>query len=153
MSSPPVDLAKAHRWFGIELNNRAWDLIESPARTVEETAELLSVAHTSRYHWLQVGTPLHHLRGELLVAAAYQAAHKPELAILYAQRALHLSGQAEVEATPFDRASAWGAVACALAAPGEVEQAQSHYQQALSVAARFEHADDRAVFDKFYAAP
>lgn len=152
MSSPPFDVAKAHRWFAIELNNRAWDLIESPARTVDEVAEMLSVAHGSRYHWEHAGTTLNHLRAELLVAAAYLAAAKPDLSLAYAQRALVMGEQPNSGATPFDRASIYGALASALSQLGDREQAAGYYRQALEHAAHFEHADDRAVFDKLYPA-
>ena len=153
MSSPPFELAKAHRWFAIELNNRAWELIESPARTADETAEMLSTAHASRYHWQQVGTLLNHLRGDALVATAYLAANKPELALSFAQRSLVLCEQPGAEATPFDRACALGAVACALFAMAQTDQARIYYQQAQAEVERFEHADDKALFSKLYPAP
>ena len=47
MSTPPFDLSKAHRWFAIELNNRAWELIEAPARTAEEAVEMVTAAHAA----------------------------------------------------------------------------------------------------------
>jgi hypothetical protein len=153
MSTPPFDLAKAHRWFGIELNNRAWELIEAPARTAEETSEMLSAAHASRYHWQQVGTPLNRLRGELLVATAYLAADRPELALGYARTALAACELPTSEATPFDRACASGCLACSVARLGQREQATGAYAQALEHAAGFEHVDDRALFEKLYPRP
>jgi hypothetical protein len=153
MSSPPFDLAKSHRWFGVELNNRAWELIEAPARTAEETSEMLSAAHASRYHWQQIGTPLHRLRGELLVATAYLTADRPEMAIGYARTALAGCELPTSEATSFDRACAYGGLACSLAGLGQRDQATTAYAQALEHAARFEHADDRALFEKLYPAP
>ena len=33
MPAPPFDLAQAHRWFAIEFNNQAWELVEKPSRS------------------------------------------------------------------------------------------------------------------------
>jgi len=150
--SPPFEVAKAHRWFAIELNNHAWDLIDAPARTAEETAEMLSAAHAARYHWRQVGTLVNHVRAESLVAAAYLAAGQPTLALGYAQTCLLLCEQAGDDATAFDRACAYGGLANALAALQQTAQARGFYAQALREVAQFEDADERAVFEKLYPA-
>jgi hypothetical protein len=100
-----------------------------------------------------VGTPLNQVRADTLIAAAYLAAGQPAIALNYAQAASQLSESSGTEATPFDRASALGAVACALSRLGHQHDAQSCYAEALEHAANFEHADDRAVFDKLYPAP
>jgi hypothetical protein len=57
MSAPPFELPKAHRWFGIEFNNAAWELVEAPSRTKSETERMLRLAHASCLHWESVGTP------------------------------------------------------------------------------------------------
>jgi tetratricopeptide (TPR) repeat protein len=153
MSTAPFDLAKAHRWFAIELNNRAWELVEAPARTGEETAEMLSAAHAARYHWRQVGTPINFARADSLVATAYLAAARPEVALGYAQSCLQQCEQPGNDATRFDRACAYGAVACALGGLGKREQAKGYYAQALEQVAHFESAEDRSVFENLYSAP
>jgi hypothetical protein len=153
MPPPPFDLGKAHRWFAIELNNRAWELIESPARTAEETEEMLTAAHASRYHWGQCGTLLNKLRAESVVAAAYLAAGRPELSLGFARNGLALCDQVGEEATPFDLACAHGATACALAQLGQAAEASAAYAASLEYAQHFEHADDRDVFSRLYPPP
>jgi tetratricopeptide (TPR) repeat protein len=148
--SPPFEVAKAHRRFAIELNNRAWDLIDAPARTAAETAEMLSAAHASRYHWRQVGTLVNHLRADTLVAAAYLTAGHPTLALGYAQSCLQLCEQAGDDATAFDRACAYAGLGSALAALQHIAPARAYYQQALQQVAQFEDDDERAVFAKLY---
>jgi hypothetical protein len=153
MSTPPFDLAKAQRWFAIELNNRAWELIESPARTAEEADEMVTAAHAARFHWTQCGTLLNKLRAESLVSTAYLAAGHADLSLKHARTCLALCNQAGTEATPFDLACAHGGYACALVKLGANEEAKSAYACALEHAERFEHADDREVFDRLYPAP
>ncbi len=70
MTEPPFDIQKAHRWFAIEQNNRAWDLIEKNDRSEAETKEALQAAHVASYHWHQIGEAIHRARAITLVAWA-----------------------------------------------------------------------------------
>lgn len=60
-----------HRYFAIESNNRAWELAGKPARSPEETAEMLSAAHTAALHWDAVGTELNRMRAKTLLAQVH----------------------------------------------------------------------------------
>jgi hypothetical protein len=132
MPAPPFDIAQAHRWFAVEYNNEAWVLVELAQRTPEQVERMLLAAQASVVHWSAIGTPLNELRGLLLLATACIAAGKGEAAKGYADRSLalmeawpqqspradaHAEGHAEV--TAFDRASAYGAAARALALLGD----------------------------------
>ncbi|MFN0019032.1 MAG: hypothetical protein ACKVP0_12280 [Pirellulaceae bacterium] len=68
MADAPFDLAKAQRWFAIECNNAAWELLDKPGRTADETERLLHVAHASVHHWLAAGNAMNQLRGVVLLA-------------------------------------------------------------------------------------
>ena len=74
MAEPPFDLASAHRWFGIELNNRIMDALEAVRVTPETGESFIHAAHASCHHWMQVGTVANHGRGEFVVASVYAAA-------------------------------------------------------------------------------
>ena len=41
MATPPFDLARAHRWFAVELNNLAWDLVEAQERSASDIARMI----------------------------------------------------------------------------------------------------------------
>ncbi len=73
MAEPPFDLASAHRWFGIELNNRIMDALEAGRVTPETGESFIHAAHARCHHWMQVGTVANHRRGEFAVASAYAA--------------------------------------------------------------------------------
>jgi hypothetical protein len=153
MPEPSFDLAAAQRWFAIELNNLAWDLVEKEPRTPEDRELMIHAAHASCYHWLQAGTLLNHERAECLLATAYTAAGLPEAAVRHAERCLELSRENGDSQTPFDLATAHGCAAKAYAAAGKDEQAARHYSEALTHVASFEHPEDRQVFDKLYPRP
>ena len=62
MPEPPFEVSQAHRWFAVELNNRAWDLVEATERSPDETDEMIDSAHAACLHWRAVGVPLNALR-------------------------------------------------------------------------------------------
>src|SRR5688572_28202858 len=108
MSEPPFDVAKAQRWFAVELNNLAWDLVEKPGRTPNETERMLHAAHASVHHWLHAGQPINHLRGECLLATAYASAGLAEPALRHAARCAALGGELAEAQNAFDRATLHG---------------------------------------------
>lgn len=144
MAEPPFDLAKAHRWFGVEFNNLAWELYELPARTAEETERMIDAAHASVHHWRQVGTVLNALRGQVLLVSCYVAAGHADSAVRYAYRALELLSHDE-GATPFDRVSVLGSVAGAMALGGKTAEAQRLGLEARNALAQLSDEDDRRV--------
>ncbi|HUQ70047.1 MAG TPA: hypothetical protein VM165_11015 [Planctomycetaceae bacterium] len=152
MPEPTFDVAAAHRWFAIDCNNAAWDLIEQADRTASDTDRMLHLAHASCWHWQQIGQPIHQLRGLTLLATAYVAARLPAGAVRFAERGLDLSQEVS-DATPFDRACAHGAVAAAYQLAGQNANAKREYDAAYSLAAKFDDADDRAVFERLYPRP
>jgi hypothetical protein len=149
MSEPPFDLAKAHRWFAVEFNNQAWDLVEKANRSAEETQQMIHLAHASALHWQAVGTALNRQRGENLLATVYAAADIPKAAVWHAERCLSLSVQNAKEETPFDRATALGCAAKAHALAGDAAQADRLRTLAQAVAAALDD-EDRGVFEKLY---
>lgn len=151
MSQPPFDLAQAHRWFAVEFNNRAWDLLEKDGRTADETQTMLHAAHAAAIHWKAIGTPLNEQRAENLLATAYLQAGRAEPALRHAQRCLALSEQnaAAGTETPFDRATAFGCAAQAHKLAGDANESERLMLLAKAAADKLD-ADDRPVFDKFY---
>jgi hypothetical protein len=152
-SQPPFDLAQAHRWFAVEFNNRAWDLVESPARSSEQTREMLSAAHASALHWRAVGKPINQLRSECLLATAYAAAGLADSAQWHANECLRLSDQLDSEQTPFDRATVHGSAASAYATAGDPNRARQHHQKLTEIAAALTEPEERALILKLYPAP
>jgi hypothetical protein len=150
MTEPPFDLARAHRWFAVECNNLAWELVEAPNRSPEDVERMLHAAHAAYFHWRQVGTLLNHLRAECLLATAYAVAGLAEPAGRHAERCLALSVQAGDEQTLFDRATAHGAAAKAYALAGRPQEASAHQRRAAEAAVHLDDPNDRRVFEALY---
>ena len=54
----------------MQCNNRAWALSVQPC-TAAEDLEMSRAAHTSAYHWAQVGTELNRMRAGMLLAEVH----------------------------------------------------------------------------------
>lgn len=147
MAEAPFDLPRAQRWFAVECNNAAWDLLDKAERTADETERLLHVAHASVHHWLAAGNELNHLRGLVLLANVYASASLPEGARLYADKALVLSAAAGETQTPFDRATTLAAVSRAYLVAGDQVRAKEFFALAQHAAEKLD-ADERPVFDQ-----
>jgi len=150
MPEPPFDPAKAHRWFAIECNNEAWDLVEKPGRTADETQRMIDLAHASVLHWQAVGTALNRQRAENLLATVHAAAGDAAAAVRHAERCLSLSVQNAQEESPFDRATALGCAAKAHALAGDAAQANRLRTLAQGAAAALDD-EERGVFEKLYS--
>lgn len=152
MADAPFDIRVAHRWFAVELNNLAWDLVETKDRSQQDTQRMIDAAHAACFHWLQVGTSLNHQRAQCLSASAYAAAGCAEAAMRHAQHCLKLSEENGATQTAFDRATAHGCAASALALAGQMDEAQEHHRLAREVAAACDHPDEPEVFARLYPA-
>jgi hypothetical protein len=152
MTDAPTDTARAHRWFAVEFNNRAWDLVEKVGRSATESDEMIHSAHAACIHWLAVGKAINHVRAQCLLATAYASAGLGEAAVRHAEKCLELCKTARDETTAFDKATAFGCAATAYACNGQMELGREYYQKALQEAENLD-SEDRPVFDKLYSRP
>ena len=106
LNSDRARIQTCARALAIRLNNRAWDLIERPHRTIAETDEMVDAAHAARELWaVATGSRsnIERLRAHHAVACAhYRAGHRED--------SLHAARLADVEeralargVTEFDR--------------------------------------------------
>lgn len=147
---PPVDTEKIHRWFAVECNNRAWDLLENE-RTPAEDLELLHVAHASAHHWKMGGDELNLARAECVVANAHAALGDGEAALRHAQLCMELNTAAAENCTDWDRAFAADALARATTAAGDKEKGAELKSAARELGDTIAGEGDKQVFDAWFA--
>jgi hypothetical protein len=153
MSEASFDVRRAHRWFAVELNNLAWELVEANDRSAAETERMIHCAHGACFHWLEVGDLLNHLRAQCLLATAYAKAGLAESALRHGERCLILSREAGQTQTAFDRATAHGCASAAHLAVGRIAEARSEHQLARSAAAGLAEPSEKLLFAKLYPEP
>jgi hypothetical protein len=148
MAAPTFDLPAAHRWFAIEYNNQAWDLVEAAQRSPEDIDRMVHRAHAAATHWSEIEKPVNQMRALALLAHAYAVAGEGKPAVKYARRCADLSASLTDEQTSFDRASAAACMACAFRCDGQANEAQAWDANARSFAAKLDDADDRQVIER-----
>ena len=150
MAEAPFDLPKAHRWFGIELNNSTMDALDAGLVTPETAEPYIHAAHASCHHWMQVGTVANHGRGEFAVASVYAAAGFGEAALRHARRYLELAEANPDQMADWDFAFAHDALARAYAAAGETDAARQARAKAQAAADAIADGDDRDYFLQWF---
>ena len=149
MAEPSFDREQAHRWFAIECNNRAWDLVEMPNRMENEDESMIHAAHAALWHWSHAGSKIHRLRGLCLLATAYVAAGDGASGVRVADQCLSLLKELGDEPTEFDCASSYGCAAIAYRLDGR-DSADAYRRQADELAGKLRNDQERAVFDAHY---
>ncbi|SRR6266567_3209491 len=74
-----------HKTFAMEANHLVWNLLSKANRSREEDEQMIHAAHASRFHWGEVGTPVHRTRGDWLLSHVYAVLHRPQPALDYAR--------------------------------------------------------------------
>jgi hypothetical protein len=137
-----------HRRLGIDLFNRTWTLMESPARTAEDDDELLHCAHASAYHWLRAGTLVNRVRSEWQCSRVYTVLGHAEPALRHARRCLELAESAPAgELEEFDLPFAYEAMARAHALAANEAEWRDWLERARAGAASVADEDDRALLE------
>ncbi len=133
--------AEVRRQLAVDLFNHVWTLLEQPDRSPAGDDEMLHAAHASRYHWGEVGEPIHLARGEWQCSRVYAVLGRSEPALWHARRCLALCEEHAIG--DFDIAFAWEAIARASRVAGDGAAAESALATARELAAAIAEDDDR----------
>ena len=127
-----VEGRELHRYFGVELNNETWDLMEQIDETSPRADQerLLYGAYASCLHWLEAGNEANHARGEYMIARAALRIGRGALGLEHARRCLELVEAHREQMADWDEAFAREALARALAATGSPDLARAELARA-----------------------
>lgn len=101
---------------------------------------MLHAAHSSRYHWGEVGTAVNLARGEWQVSRVYSVLGRAEPALFHARRCLEICEENGIG--DFDLAFAYEALARASAVAGAVADRERYLGLAREAGARIGETDD-----------
>lgn len=91
MSTSSEELIKDfHKKFAVECYNKTWDLIDKKDRNSQDNIEMIHLAHSSRYHWGEIGKPINFERGEWQIARVYAELGMVESSLLHANNCLDI---------------------------------------------------------------
>ena len=145
-----------NRWFGVELNNEVWDLIDNGLSERSPRAErehALYAAYASVYHWRQCGTVANHGRGEHLVASVAVAIGLLDVATRHARRYAELIAEHPSAFEDWDRAFAAEALARVASRAGDPDAARLRAEAEAVTAAVADEKDREIVVARLAAAP
>ena len=142
---PEFDSATAHRHFSAHCFNAAWEHIDKPERTSEETEEMIQCALASLWHWSQREdcTPTNLSIGYWQAARVYALAGEPTNARKYAQLCLDITPEDD----PFCLGYAHEALARAELLSGNAAAAKEHLTKAAELARQIESAENRKLLE------
>jgi hypothetical protein len=137
---------EAHRFFAVHYNGLTWQLLYKAERTKEEAELMVLSAQASCRHWLEVGTGLHHQRGEWLIARVYAVLELAEASLRHANRCLELTKEYADLMEDFDRAFAYEGVARANAIAGDRGEALRYITLAEEAGQAIADEENRKLF-------
>jgi hypothetical protein len=143
---PDVDNA-TRRALAVGLFNHTWTLLEKADRTPAETDEMIHAAHASRYHWGEVGERVNLARGEWQCSRVYAVLGRGEPALWHARRCVEIN-EANPAREDWDLASAYEAMARALAVAGDLDAAAKWKVRAEVACAAISEPEDREAIDR-----
>jgi catechol 2,3-dioxygenase-like lactoylglutathione lyase family enzyme len=138
------DTTKMHRKFAIQSFNGVWELLDKEDRSPDDDVRMIHMAHTSRYHWGEIGTPLEFARGDWQIARVYAVLGFGVMAFKYAKRCLDLCEKHDLG--DFDLAFAYEAMARASAVSGDVDKGRGYLDLARDAGMEIRKEADREYF-------
>jgi hypothetical protein len=120
MSSEDKSTYDLHRKFAVDCFNGTWDLLDKTERTEEEAFKMIHMAHASRFHWGEIGTPLEFARGDWQISRVYAVLGRGAAAFVYGESSLNHCLESEIG--DFDLAFAYEALARASAILSDTEK-------------------------------
>jgi hypothetical protein len=137
-------IEECHKKIAIDCFNLVWSLLGKKDRTKEEDDKMVHAAHASRFHWGEIGEPLHFERGEWQISRVYSVLNRPQPALYHAERCLDICTENNIG--DFDIAFAHEAVARANAASGSKSEFEKHYRLAKEAGEKIEGKEDKKYF-------
>jgi hypothetical protein len=145
-----------NRWFGVELNNEVWDLIDnglSEQSPLAEREHALFAAYASAHHWRQCGTVANHGRGEHLVASVAVAIGLADVAARHARRYAEMIAEHPAAFEDWDRAFAAEALARVASRAGDPDAPRLRAEAQRAAEAVADEQDRDIVVARLAAAP
>ncbi|MFQ6029839.1 MAG: hypothetical protein ACE5Q6_20375 [Dehalococcoidia bacterium] len=135
--------SEMERQHAIKYNKQVWDLLGKADRNEQDDALMIHAAHCSYLYWLNAGTELNHQRGAWLLSRVYSEVGDGELALYFAGECHRLTQEHPAQMQDFDFAYAEESLARANAVLHNFDEAEQHYQLALTAAEQVASEGDR----------
>lgn len=121
--------------------NKAWDYIDKETRTVQEEIQMVTLAHASAYHWLQVGGPEQFQASQWQLSKVYLLTGDAKLALKHAKECFRICEENDIK--DFNISFAYEALAHAYKLLGDIKNLELNKEKAYKSLDNIEKADDK----------
>jgi len=118
---------ECHKKFTVDCFNLAWTRMDKKDRCKEDD-RMVHTAHTSRFHWGEIGTPVEFERGEWQISRVYTVVRRPEAALYHPERCLKIYKENNIG--DWDIAFAYEATARAYVSAGKKAECKKYLKLA-----------------------
>jgi len=139
-----MEINDIHRKSAVEQFNLVWELLDNQERSPDDDARMIHAAHSSRFHWGEIGTALEKERGEWQISRVYSVLSIPEAALRHAKLCLDICMDNNIK--DFDIAFAYEAMARASKTAGDKAESMKYRKLAKTAADGIEDAENRDYF-------
>jgi hypothetical protein len=136
----------AHKKFAVDCFNAIWKLFDKQERTPDDNEMMIHLAHTSLYHWLQVGEPINEQRGEWMLARVYTTLEDKEKSLHHARRCMTLTEKNNFK--DFDLAYSYECLARACALNKQTAECGRYFALAKRAGEEIAEKGDRDLFTR-----
>jgi len=118
--------------------------MDKKERTKEDDDKMVHAAHASRFHWGEIGKPVHFERGEWQISRVYSVLNRPQPALYHAKRCLEICKENNIG--DWDIAFAYEAMARAYVVAGEKTESVKYIKLAKEAGEQIKEKEDRDLF-------
>ena len=131
--------------IAVDSFNQTWSFIEKEDRTPDEDEMMVHCAHTSRYHWGIVGTPINFQRGDWILSRVYTILKRGNEALHYARLCMKHTEENNIQ--DFDLAYAYEALARSYAAVEDKSNFEKYNNLAKEAGDKIEKKQNQDIFE------
>jgi hypothetical protein len=135
--------AEFHKKTASACFNKTWDFLDKKGRKREENLQMLHEAHTSRYHWGQIGNEHNFAIGDWQISRVYAALKQPALALLFARSSLDICQENDLKDLLL---SAYEGMARAHAVANDTEEARRYVGMARKELELVKDKEDHKIY-------
>ncbi|PKM64155.1 MAG: hypothetical protein CVU96_04255 [Firmicutes bacterium HGW-Firmicutes-20] len=118
-----------HKSLAAELFNKTWDYLDNKVRSSQDDLDMITLAHASLYHWMQVNNPEYMYIGYWQISRVYAMLNLGDTALMFAKASLKVCVDHAFEG--FNLAYAYEAMARSHAINNQKEEAKEYSQRAV----------------------
>jgi tetratricopeptide (TPR) repeat protein len=141
-----IDEKKFHKKIAVNLFNYVWDLLDKgDSRTENENYDMVHSAHTSLYHWSQVGDATNLNVGEWQISRVYSTLKNHQSALFHAEKSRQIAIDNELPA--FYQAYALESLSRAYSLAKNKEACEKYMKMARDKLNDIEKKDERKMIE------